>query len=85
MLRSFRHSSFLAAATVYDRQDVEFAGYCVANVTLSALRLLPRTELSLSAYNATGKRYADVAGPAFVQTALAREGRTLAAKLDWRF
>ena len=60
-------------------------GYCVANVTLSALRLLPRTELSLSAYNATGKRYADVAGPAFVQTALAREGRTLAAKLDWRF
>lgn len=60
-------------------------GYCVANVTLSALRLLPRTELSLSAYNATGKRYADVAGPTFVQTALAREGRTLAAKLDWRF
>ncbi len=60
-------------------------GYCVANVTLSALRLLPRTELSLSAYNAAGKRYADVAGPAFVQTALAREGRTLAAKLDWRF
>jgi iron complex outermembrane receptor protein len=60
-------------------------GYCVANVTVSALRLLPRAELSLSAYNATGKRYADVAGPAFVQTALAREGRTLAAKLDWRF
>jgi diguanylate cyclase (GGDEF)-like protein len=27
MLRSFRHSSFLAAATVYDRQDVEFAAY----------------------------------------------------------
>jgi iron complex outermembrane receptor protein len=60
-------------------------GYCVANVTVSALRLLPRTELSLSAYNAGGKQYADVAGPAFVQTALAREGRTLAAKLDWRF
>lgn len=60
-------------------------GYCVANVTLSALRLAPRAELSLSAYNATGKQYADVAGPAFVQTALAREGRTLAAKLDWRF
>ena len=27
MLRSFRHSSFLAAATVYDRHDVEFAAY----------------------------------------------------------
>jgi iron complex outermembrane receptor protein len=60
-------------------------GYCVANVTLSALRVTPRAELTLSAYNATGKQYADVAGPAFVQTALAREGRTLAAKLDWRF
>jgi len=60
-------------------------GYCVANVTLSALRLASRAELSLSVYNATGKHYADVAGPAFVQTALAREGRTLAAKLDWRF
>jgi iron complex outermembrane receptor protein len=60
-------------------------GYCVANVTLSALQLLPRTELSLSAYNALDKRYADVAGPAFVQPTLAREGRTLAAKLDWRF
>jgi iron complex outermembrane receptor protein len=60
-------------------------GYCVANVTVSALELLPRTELSLSAYNATDKRYADIAGPAFIQPALAREGRTLAAKLDWRF
>jgi iron complex outermembrane receptor protein len=61
------------------------AGYCVANVTLSALQLLPRTELSLSAYNALDQRYGDVAGPAFVQPTLAREGRTLAAKLDWRF
>jgi iron complex outermembrane receptor protein len=60
-------------------------GYCVTNVTLSALRLLARTELSLSAYNAAGKHYADIAGSAFVQPTLAREGRTLAAKLDWRF
>jgi iron complex outermembrane receptor protein len=61
------------------------SGYCVTNVTLSALQLLPRAELSLSAYNATGKRYADVAGAAFVQSTLDREGRTLVAKLDWRF
>jgi iron complex outermembrane receptor protein len=60
-------------------------GYCVTNVTVSALRLLPRAELSLSAYNALGKRYADIAGPAFVQATLPREGRTLVAKLDWRF
>jgi iron complex outermembrane receptor protein len=60
-------------------------GYCVANVTVSALQLLPHAELSLSAYNATDKRYADIAGPAFIQPTLAREGRTLAAKLDWRF
>jgi iron complex outermembrane receptor protein len=57
----------------------------VVNVTVSALELLPHTELSLSAYNATDKRYADIAGPAFIQPTLAREGRTLAAKLDWRF
>jgi iron complex outermembrane receptor protein len=57
----------------------------VANLTVSALQLLPHAELSLSAYNATDKRYADIAGPAFIQPTLAREGRTLAAKLDWRF
>ena len=60
-------------------------GYCTTNLTLSALRLAPRTELSVSAYNAAGKRYADIGGPAFVQPTLAREGRTLSAKLDWRF
>jgi iron complex outermembrane receptor protein len=60
-------------------------GYCTTNLTLSALRLAPRTELSVSAYNALDKHYADIGGPAFVQPTLAREGRTLSAKLDWRF
>ena len=60
-------------------------GYCTTGLTLSALRLAPRTELSVSAYNAFDKRYADIGGPAFVQPTLAREGRTLSAKLDWRF
>jgi outer membrane receptor protein involved in Fe transport len=60
-------------------------GYCTTNLTLSALRLASRTELSVSAYNALDKRYADVGGPAFVQPTLARDGRTLSAKLDWRF
>jgi diguanylate cyclase (GGDEF)-like protein len=43
MLRSFRHSSFLAAATVYDRQDVEFAAYRNGAVddTPALLRDLP--------------------------------------------
>lgn len=60
-------------------------GYCTTSLTLSALRLAPRTELSVSAYNAFDKRYADIGGCAFVQPTLAREGRTLSAKLDWRF
>ena len=60
-------------------------GYCVANLTLSSSRLLPGAELSLSAYNLSGRRYADPAGPAFVQDALQRQGRTLYAKLAFGF
>ncbi|MBW8897443.1 MAG: EAL domain-containing protein, partial [Massilia sp.] len=43
MLRSFRHSPFLAAATVYDRRDVEFAAYRngAVDATPALLRDLP--------------------------------------------
>ena len=57
----------------------------MANLTLSSSRLLPGAELSLSAYNLSGRRYADPAGPAFVQDALQRQGRTLYAKLAFGF
>jgi outer membrane receptor protein involved in Fe transport len=60
-------------------------GYCTGNLTLGIPRVLPRTDLSLSVFNVLGKRYADVAGPAFVQQAIGRETRSLYAKLNYRF
>ena len=60
-------------------------GYCLANLTLASAELVPGADVSLSLYNASGKRYADPAGPAFVQESLAREERALAAKLVYAF
>jgi outer membrane receptor protein involved in Fe transport len=60
-------------------------GYCMANLTLMLPRVLRDTDFALSMYNATAKRYADVAGPALVQNAVARDGRSLVAKLTTRF
>lgn len=60
-------------------------GYCVLNLTLAASKVLPGTDLSVSLFNAGDKRYADPAGPAFVQEDLARQGRTLYARLAYRF
>lgn len=60
-------------------------GYCVANATLGSIKLLPHAELSFSVYNAFNTRYADPAGPAFVQEALERQSRTVAARLAGGF
>ncbi|WP_229455696.1 TonB-dependent siderophore receptor [Massilia sp. KIM] len=60
-------------------------GYCVSNLTLSSSRLMPGADLSLSVYNLADRRYADPAGPAFVQEALARQGRSVFAKLAFGF
>lgn len=60
-------------------------GHCLANLTLASSRVLPGADLSLSIFNVTGKRYADPAGPAFVQEDLARDGRTFHAKLVYQF
>lgn len=60
-------------------------GHCVANLTLSSTRLVPQADLSLSLYNLTGQRYGDPGGPAFVQEAVARHGRSIYAKIDYRF
>jgi iron complex outermembrane receptor protein len=60
-------------------------GYCVSNLTLTLPRIVHRTDLSLSAFNAFDKRYADIAGAAFMQNALERQGRTLYARLVRRF
>lgn len=60
-------------------------GYCLANLTLTLPHVLRDTDLGLSVYNATAKRYADVAGPALIQNAVARDGRSVVAKLVTRF
>ncbi|MFC0250695.1 TonB-dependent receptor plug domain-containing protein [Massilia consociata] len=60
-------------------------GYCVANLTLTAGKVLSGADLSLSLFNAGNKHYADPAGPAFIQEDLARQGRTLFAKLGYQF
>jgi iron complex outermembrane receptor protein len=60
-------------------------GWCVTNLTLGLPRFLSDADLSLSMFNAFDKRYADVAGTGFRQEAIARQGRTLYAKLGYRF
>ena len=60
-------------------------GYCVSNLSLTVARVLPNADLSLSVFNSLDKRYADVASEAFRQDAIARQSRTLHAKLAYRF
>jgi iron complex outermembrane receptor protein len=60
-------------------------GHCLANLTLASSRVLPGADLSLSVFNITGKRYADPAGPAFVQEDLVRDGRSVLAKLVYEY
>jgi iron complex outermembrane receptor protein len=66
-------------------ENAMVGGYCVANTTLGAIRLARRTDLSVSVYNLFDARYADPAGPAFIQEALERQSRTLAVKLTGGF
>jgi len=60
-------------------------GYCLANLTVTSSRVIPRAIVSLSVYNAFNKHDADPAGPAFVQQAIEQQGRTLYAKLVYGF
>jgi iron complex outermembrane receptor protein len=60
-------------------------GYCTVNLTLLPARRTGKLDWSISVYNATGHRYADPAGPAFVQEAVPREGRTVLVKTGYAF
>jgi outer membrane cobalamin receptor len=60
-------------------------GYCVANLTLTVAQMVADADLSFSVFNAAGKRYADIADAAFARETVARQGRTLYAKLGYRF
>ncbi|WUR15461.1 TonB-dependent receptor [[Empedobacter] haloabium] len=63
------------------------AGYCVANLTLTTLpgAFGRGIGVAVSAYNLFDRRHGDPAGPAFVQEAVPRAGRTLALRLDYEF
>ncbi|MBK3822697.1 TonB-dependent receptor plug domain-containing protein [Paraburkholderia aspalathi] len=66
-------------------EDSTAGGYCLANFTVSSSHLIPRATVSLSIYNAFNKRYADPAGPAFVQETIEQQSRTFYAKLIYGF
>jgi iron complex outermembrane receptor protein len=60
-------------------------GYCVSNLSLSSTRLVPGAELSAGLHNLADRRYADPAGPAFVQDALQRQRRSAYARIAYGF
>lgn len=66
-------------------ENATTGGYCTWNLTLLPARRTGALDWSVSVYNAAGHRYADPAGPAFVQEAIAREGRTLLVKTGYAF
>lgn len=62
------------------------AGYCSWNLTvLPARRRTAGLDWSVSLFNTGNQRYADPAGPAFVQQTIPREGRTVVAKIGYAF
>jgi outer membrane receptor protein involved in Fe transport len=66
-------------------ENAATGGYCTVNLTLLPASRTGKLDWSVSVHNATGHRYADPAGPAFVQEAIAREGRTVLVKLGYAF
>ncbi|USX29510.1 TonB-dependent receptor [Oxalobacteraceae bacterium OTU3CINTB1] len=67
-------------------QNAATAGFCTVNLTVTpASRRTGGLDWSVSFYNAADRRYADPAGPAFVQESIPREGRTVTAKIGYAF
>ncbi|QBE66800.1 TonB-dependent receptor plug domain-containing protein [Pseudoduganella lutea] len=66
-------------------ENASTGGFCRWNLTLGPATRTGKVDWSVSMYNATGRRYADPAGPAFVQEAIAREGRTVLVKTGYAF
>ncbi|HVS18272.1 MAG TPA: TonB-dependent receptor [Planctomycetota bacterium] len=58
-------------------------GYVVTNLTLSTGRLTAGFEASLSVFNLLDEDYADPGQPETTQDLIARNGRTLVARLRW--
>jgi outer membrane receptor protein involved in Fe transport len=66
-------------------EHAETGGYCSANLVLSSASSVKGWDWSLGVYNALDRSYADPAGPAFLQEAIVREGRTAVGKLEYGF
>jgi iron complex outermembrane receptor protein len=66
-------------------ENARTGGFCLTNLTLTTSQLVRHAEVSLSVYNAFNTRYADPAGPAFVQEAVQGQSRTMLLKLVYGF
>jgi outer membrane receptor for ferrienterochelin and colicins len=60
-------------------------GFAITNLTLSTRNLGKHANLSLSAYNLFDKKYSQPGGPQLVQDSLQQPGRSLRAKMEYRF
>ena len=74
----------------YDSQRLSLdgtrlGGYAVSNLYLSSEALAHGLELSLGLYNLFDKRYAHPAADTNWQNALAQDGRSVQAKMTYRF
>lgn len=83
--RGARLGSELQCSSARQGQRETAGGYCVANLTLTVARVLSGADLSFSVFNAFDKRYADITDAAFARETVARQSRTLYAKLGYRF
>ncbi|WBS05543.1 TonB-dependent receptor [Pseudoduganella sp. SL102] len=66
-------------------ENASTGGFCTWNFTLGPATRTGKFDWSVSLYNAAGRRGADPAGPAFVQEAIHREGRTVLVKTGYAF
>ena len=66
-------------------EHARVGGYCSANLVLGSAGADRGWDWSVALYNAFDHAYADPAGPAFVQEAIVRDGRSVVGKLAYRF
>lgn len=65
--------------------QADTAGYWLANLTMSTIRLAPGLELSASVYNVFDRRYADPSAEEHAQDAIGQNERTYRLKLSYAF
>ena len=66
-------------------QSTRVGAYTLANLTLSSSKLIKGVDVSASIYNLFNHRYADPAGPEFMQSSLVQDGRSVRVKLSCNF